>query len=165
MILKYLSAAAVAALLLAGCRREEKPPPPMPANRLAQVIDNLRQVKRGGEPAASRLAPIAEGEVAARFKTPPLCRLVRGGALLLVARGGQAMTRADGKLAILAFGGAVNPEGGFFEGPGISVSVGRHAPVATAAEAPGISWPVGVTVGGAAKLPLERFDGAWTCEL
>lgn len=166
MIFKSLFGVAAAALLLGGCRREEKAPPPLPPDRLAGIIENVRQAKPGAAPAQERrLAPIAEGEVAARFKAPPLCRLTRDGQLILVARGGQAVARPGGKLTILAFGGPVNPEGGFFTGPGISVSVGRHAPVATPAEAPGLAWPVGVTVGGAAKLPIEKFDGVWTCEL
>jgi hypothetical protein len=153
------------ALGAAACGREEKPPPPLPADRLANVIDAMRVARPVQEPVHSRLSGIAEGEVAARFKTPPLCRLTGAGRLLLVARRGQALARIDGALSILAFGGPVNPEGGFFTGPGASVSVGRHAPVATAAEAPGVSWPVTVTVGGAAKRPIEKLDAVWTCEL
>jgi len=165
MIHKSLIGAA-ALLLLAGCGRAERPPPPpMSSDRLASTIEKLRQSKPSEPRVESRLAPLAEGEVGARFKAPPLCRLTRDGALVLVARGGEALVRTGGRPAILAFGGPVNPEGGFFTGPGLSVSVGRHAPVATPAEAPGIGWPVGVTVGGDDKLPLEKFDGVWTCEL
>jgi hypothetical protein len=152
---------------LAACRREEgKPPPPMPADQLAAAIERVREVKKGKEDEPpSRLSGMAEGEVGARFKAPPLCRLTREDQLILVARGGEALVRADGKPTLLAFGGPVTPEGGFFTGPGLSVSVGRHAPVATPAEGPGIGWPVGVTVGGSPKLPPEKLDAVWTCEL
>jgi hypothetical protein len=154
------------ALALAGCGREKRPPPPLPADQLERVVETVRVEKAIPEAEPSRLAPIAEGDVPAGFKAPPLCRLTRKGGLLLVARDGRALARADGKLQILAFGGPVNPEGGFFTAPGLSVSVGRHAPIATPAEAPGLGWPVGVTVGGgAATRPVEKIEAIWTCEL
>ena len=165
MILKSPKVALAAALALAGCHKAPKPPPPLPADQLAAAIDKIRQAPRGGVVPPSRLQPMAEGEVGARFKAPPLCRLTRGSDLLLVARAGQALARIDGKTSLLAFGGPVNPEGGFFTAPGVSLSIGRHAPVATSAQAPGVSWPVGVTIGGASKLPPEKLEGVWTCQI
>jgi hypothetical protein len=153
------------ALVLAGCHREEKKPP-LPPDQLERVVENVRVEKKNPEPEPSRLAPLAESEVPASFKAPPLCRLSGDGRLLLVARGGRALARADGRLRTLAFGGPVNPEGGFFTAPGLSVDIGRHAPVASRAEVPGLGWPVGVTIGGkAATQPVEKLDGVWTCEL
>ncbi|MFL6857821.1 MAG: hypothetical protein ACJ8EB_07920 [Allosphingosinicella sp.] len=152
------------AFALTGCGREK--PPPLPPDQLEQVVENVRVEKAIPDPGPSRLGPIAEGGVPAGFKAPPLCRLTRDGRLLLVARGGRALARIDGKLQTLAFGGPVDPEGGFFTAPGLSVSIGRHAPVVTPAEAPGIGWPVGVSVGGGAAVdPVEKIDAIWTCEL
>jgi hypothetical protein len=165
MILKTLLFPLAGVLVLAGCHPAAKPPPPMPADQLAAAIEKIRQAPRKRVAPPSRFQTLAEGEVGARFKAPPLCRLTRGGDLLLVARAGEALARVDGRMSVLAFGGPVNPEGGFFTGPGVSVSVGRHAPVGSAAQAPGVSWPVGVTVGGSPKLPPEKLDGVWTCEI
>lgn len=152
------------ALALAGCREDKKPP--LPPDQLERVVEEVRVEKKTPEPEPSRLASIGEGEVPAFFKAPPLCRLSREGRLLLVARGGRALARADGRLQTLAFGGPVNPEGGFFTAPGLSIDVGRHAPVASRAEVPGLGWPVGVTVGGqAATQPVEKLDAVWACEL
>jgi hypothetical protein len=158
-------AAIALALLAGGCGRSQPQPPPMPADRLANVIDTVSVAKPEAEPEPQvhRLGTLEEAEVPATLGAAPFCRLDRGGRLLLVAHGGRALARVDRRLVSLVFGGAVDTGGGFFTAPGVSISVGRPAPVAREAEAPGMAWPVGITVGGAAKLPLEKLDGTWTC--
>src|SRR4051812_33524520 len=153
------------ALLAGGCGRAEPQAPPMPPDRLANVIEAVRLAKPQPEPQVHRLGLLAEAEGPASLRAPPFCRLDRDGRLLLVARGGQALARVDGRLATLAWGGAVDTAGGFFTAPGVSISVGRHAPVAREAEASGMAWPVGVTVGGSGKLALEKLDASWTCRV
>ena len=51
----------------------------------------------------------------------------------------------------------------FFRGPGVTLSIGRHATVAPAADAPGIAWPVGVTVGGAPQGEDQKLEATWSC--
>jgi hypothetical protein len=160
-----LPAALALALFAGGCGRSEPQPPPIPANRLANVIETVgvAQPEPAAEPQVHRLGILDEAEVPAALRAAPVCRLDRGGRLLLVAHGGRALARVDKRLVSLVFGGAVDSGGGFFTAPGVSISVGRPAPVVPEAEAPGMAWPVGVTVGGAAKLPLEKLDATWTC--
>jgi hypothetical protein len=160
-----LSPRALLALVLAvgGCGGSEDEEPQLPADELANRIETLRTATSEEEMIPRRLGMLAPTEVGLRFRGRPACRLERNGRTLLVARGGAALARIDGKLRVLAAAGAVASSGGFFEAPGVTVSVGRSKGVAAEADAPGIAWPAGVTIGGTPRIPLQKLDATWRC--
>src|SRR5687768_17690196 len=152
------TAVLLAGLLLAGCRSEDDAEPLLPPDELANRIEVLRTATTEEEMIPRRLGRLAPADVGPRFRGRPSCRLETNGRTLLVARGPAAVAKVDGQLRLLAAAGPVASSGAFFKAPGVTVSVGRSATVATAADVPGISWPAGVTVGGAEDLPIQKFD-------
>jgi hypothetical protein len=110
-----------------------------------------------------RLGRLAPAEVGTKFRGRPSCRLEAEGRTLLVARGPSAVTKIDGRVRMLAAAGPVASSGAYFEAPGVTVSIGRRASVAPSADAPGIAWPAGVTIGGAPDVPIEKLDAQWRC--
>jgi hypothetical protein len=76
---------------------------------------------------------------------------------LLVAQGGAALARIDGRLEALSQAGPVDATGAFFRGPGVTVSIGGHDPHPIAAA------PAGVTVTGAGDYPPQRIEATWGC--
>ena len=158
------AAALAAALLIAGCQSEnDEGQSQLSADELANRIEVLAVAKTDEEMMPQRLGTIAPGEVGLRFRGRPFCRLERNGRTLLIARGNVALVRVDAQLRVLGAGGPVLSSGGFFTGPGVTISVGRRGGVASRADAPGIAWPASVTVGGADKVPLQKLDAEWRC--
>jgi hypothetical protein len=158
-----IAAIALAALSAAGCAGEEEDKPLLPPDELANRIEVLRTATSEEEMRPGRLGALAPGDVGTRFRGRPSCRLERNGRTLLVSRGPGAVAKVDNELRLLAAAGPVASSGAFFKAPGVTVSVGRSATVATAADVPGISWPAGVTIGGAEDLPIQKFDAKWRC--
>ena len=144
-----------------GGSGEERQPSP------AEVMSALNQARADLAPHVvekrERLSPIAPAELEARFRTRPSCRLSRAGSLLLAWAPEAAVARVDGRLARLKRGGAVDPSGGFFEGEGITISVGRLEGFAPAAETSGVARPAGVTIGGGDKADFRKLKAEWTC--
>ena len=155
--------ALLAALSVAGCGGEGEEKPLLPPDELANRIEVLRTATSEEEMRPRRLGALAPGDVGTRFRGRPSCRLETNGRTLLVARGPAAVAKVDGQLRLLAAAGPVASSGAFFKAPGVTVSVGRSATVATAADVSGISWPAGVTVGGAEDLPIQKLDAQWRC--
>ena len=154
--------ALLAGLSVGGCGGEEDRPL-LPPDELANRIEVLRTATNEEEMRPSRIGPLAPADVGTRFRGRPSCRLENRGRTLLVARGPAAVAKIDGELRLLAAAGPVASSGAFFKAPGVTVSVGRDATVATDADLPGISWPAGVTIGGAEDLPIQKFDAQWRC--
>ncbi len=69
----------------------------------------------------------------------------------------------DGKPVVLDLSGPMSASAAFFRAPKVTISIGRHMVVTPAADAPGIAWPVGVTVGGIDTVEDEKIDASWTC--
>jgi hypothetical protein len=139
----------------------------LPPEELANSIEAVHELKTEEEKAAarSRLGVLDEAELGLEYRRNPSCRLKRGNLLLLVARQRGAIARIDGALRPLGIAGPVGPSGGFFEAPGITVSVGRRAETAPDGDAPGTPFPASATIGGLKDAPPERIDANWTCVL
>ena len=154
---------AIATLLVAGCGGEAKDEPLLPPDELANRVEMLRTARSEEELRPPRLGRLTPAEVDPRFRGRPSCRLEAEGRTLLVQRGTVAVARIDDKVRLLAAAGPVTSSGAYFEAAGVTVSIGRSAPVAAAADVPGISWPAGVTIGGDDKVPIEKRDAQWRC--
>ena len=128
------------------------------ANRIAAVAE-LREEKVEPPP---RLGPLADADIPAEDRAGAACRFEQGDRLLLLASSSGAIARVDGRVARLRTAGPVGPSGGFFEAPGVTVSIGRRAPPEAAADA-SPALHAGATVGGASNRPIEKLAGRWLC--
>jgi hypothetical protein len=149
--------------LAAACGGGEAEPAgdPSPAE-LANRIEKVAVQREPEEEAAPlRLRFLSKTDVVGDLRSGPSCRLQRGGRLLLLANAAGALAAVDGRVVRLAVAGPVGPSGGFFEAPGVSISVGRRP--SSLGGPPGPWSPAGVTVGGAPGKPVERHDVAWGC--
>ena len=153
----------LAALLLVGCAGGDEDEPLLPPDELANRVEVLRTARTEEELRPPRLGRLAPAEVGTRFRGRPSCRLESEGRTLLVQRGAAAVARVDGKVRLLAAAGPVTSSGAYFEAPGVTMSIGRSAPVAAAADKSGISWPAGVTIGGNDDVPIEKREAQWRC--
>ena len=158
-----LPPALLAGLLLAGCGGTDGDQPLLPPDELAKRVEVLRVATTEEELRPPRLGRLTPADVGTRFRGRPSCRLEWEGKTLLVAKGPAAVAKIDNELRLLAAAGPVASSGAFFKAPGVTVSIGRSAAVAAAADAPGISWPAGVTIGGAEDVPIEKRDARWRC--
>jgi hypothetical protein len=162
-----LIARSVAALLvgscLVACGGTEDDQPRLPPDELANRVEVLRTATTEEELRPPRLGRLTPADVGTRFRGRPSCRLEWEGKTLLVAKGPSAVARIDNELRLLAAAGPVASSGAYFEAPGVTVSIGRRATVAPAADEPGIAWPAGVTIGGTEDRPIEKRDAQWRC--
>lgn len=134
------------------------PAPGELANRIEEIAVERKPEEK---PKPPRLGVLDEAGLAPEWRAGPSCRLRRGGRLLLVANAAGALATVDGRAARLAVAGPVGPSGGFFEAPGVTVSIGGRP--AAGGEAPGPWMRAGITVGGAPDRPVERHAGEWGC--
>ncbi|QPQ55947.1 hypothetical protein IC614_05030 [Allosphingosinicella flava] len=156
-------------LLLAGCGDGGEGASNADNPALTNEIEDLAVLETGeAEEKAPRpsfpLQPIAIDEVHAALDPGAGCDLTRGGDYLLVAAlNGDAIVKVNGKIARLKGETRPGPTGGFFEGEGATVSIGRIAeePGATLDET--TSWPVEAAVrlkGGDKPVTVRA---SWRC--
>ncbi|HEY0150319.1 MAG TPA: hypothetical protein VGB70_15125 [Allosphingosinicella sp.] len=153
------------ALLAASCGSNEPSNTPIgdpTAAELANRIEAIAQVpEEEREAAPRRLELLREDQVPADLRTGRLCRLTEGSNLLLVAGDAGAAANIDGKPVRLRIAGPVGPIGGYFEGPGATVSIGLKPP--EGATVGSVATLAGITVGGDSAKPIQRHQGSWTC--
>jgi hypothetical protein len=154
-----------ALLLLAACGGPEEDDRPRAnsveelENRLEKLADRTSE-EIEPEP---RLAPLRRADLGSEYRANPACRLHRDRRLLLVVNARGGLARIDGRPVRLAVSGPVGPTGGFFTGPGITVSVGRIEPTGNDSAEYGLGWPARATVGGDKERPLEKQEATWIC--
>jgi hypothetical protein len=131
------------------------------ADQLANTIEAVAHVKDPSEATPPRrLGRLVEADLPEEFSTGPSCRLRDGEHLLLVAAAPGAVARIDGRVVRLATAAPAGPSGAYFEAPGITVSIGRRAPLD---EPTGSPDRAGITIGGNAERPIEKAEASWTC--
>ena len=108
------------------------------------------------------LSPLSEQQVARALPSGAGCELRRGGDMLVVSVGDQAIARIDGQLTELTIDALPGPEGARFRGAGYA-SI-RITPI------PGQSRRLGETLSWPARVETFGHDGAsslfqaiWTC--
>lgn len=155
----------LAFLLLAACGGAEEDDAPR-ANSIEELENRLEKLADRTteeiEP-APRLTNLKQADLGPELSAGPACRLHRDGRLYLVVNAAGAVARIDGRRVPLAVSGPVGPTGGFFNAPGVTVSVGRVKPSGDERAEYGIGWPARVTIGGDRERPLERQEATWTC--
>jgi hypothetical protein len=157
------SLALLALTLTVSCRRAANDQPMVPPDRLANAIEEVRvEKKEAAKGPPKRLSFLLSRDLAS-FGDGILCTLQQHDRPVLVAGATRALARVDGRPTILALSGPMDASAAFFSAPRVTISIGRHAPVAREADAPGIAWPVGVTVGGLANVEDEKIDATWSC--
>lgn len=147
------AAAAAAALTatLAGCGGPESPADDAltadEIERLATAPERVERIDR---------SVLLEALPAARLAARP-CRLTQGGVVLLAAGPDSAAVRIEDRLLVVPSAGPVGPTGAYFEGGGVSISIGRTGQ----ASADGARALVQVAnrVTGA----MREFDATWSC--
>ncbi len=128
---------------------------------LANTIEAVAHVKEPGAAAAPRrLGVLADADLPADLRNGATCRLQDGQDLLLLASAPGAVARIDGRVVRLAVAAPVGPSGAYFEAPGVTVSIGRRAPLGAA---PGGPNRAGVTIGGNPDQPIEKAEASWVC--
>jgi hypothetical protein len=158
----FLLVTGLAALAACGTRREAEPQANS-AEELENRIATLSQGKAEEVVPPPRMGALQRSDLGPELEAEPACRLHREGRLLLVVNAAGAVARIDGRRTPLAVSGAVGPTGGFFTAPGVTVSIGRSAPVTPAAEADVPGWPASATIGGDTKRDIEKVDATWVC--
>ena len=157
--------AAILALLAAACGEQEAAQEPLgdpTAAELANRIEAVSQIAPEEKKAAPRrLGLLREEQVPAELRTGRSCRLLEGNNLLLVAGAAGGVAVVDGRPVRLRIAGPVGPIGGYFEGPGVTVSIGLKPPEGATAGSP--ATRAGVTVGGDSTKPIQRHEASWTC--
>jgi hypothetical protein len=160
------SAAAAALALLAlplaaSCHRSADDQPVLPPDQLANAIEAVRVERKVTPPPPKRIAFLLPADLVRTGRVT--CTLRQHGKPLLLGGPDGALARVDGRLQRLAAEGPIGPSGAFFKRRGVTISIGRHDPVAPQAEAPGIAWPVGVTIGGLMDVADEKLAADWSC--
>jgi hypothetical protein len=153
----------LALALTASCRRAADDQPVVPPDKLINAIENVRvEKKEEAKGPRKRLAFLLSGDLRS-FSDDILCTLQQHDRPVLVAGATRALARVDGRAMTLALSGPMDASAAFFSASGVTISIGRHAPVAREADAPGIAWPVGVTVGGLDNVEDEKIYATWSC--
>ena len=161
------AALALLCLAAAACGKadDNEAAPQLPPDQLANTIETLHEARPAEEPQGTpqRMGFLADSEVPPEYRTGKACRLEQKGRLALIAAAPGALARIDGKLVRLPTAGPVGPSGGYWEAPGLTISIGRRAAVAPGAEQANMRWPAGVTIGGDPERPLLKLDADWGC--
>jgi hypothetical protein len=152
----------LALLALAACRRAAEDQAFIPPDQLANAIEDVRQIKEAPPPPPRRLSFLTPADLAS-VTGGTACTLRQGSRTLLVAGAARALARVDGRPVLLDLAGPMDASAAFFRGPRVTLSIGRHMTVAPQADAPGIAWPVGVTVGALPQGDALKLDATWAC--
>jgi hypothetical protein len=155
---------ALLAVLTASCGGEdeaERATENLTSDELANRLDSISQVPRDPEEKAAprRLCLLPPAEVPPEYLAGRACRLSEGAGLLLIAAEQGAVAKVDGRALRLTTAGPVGPSGGFWEAPGVSISIGARPGV----NSDGTASRAGVTVGGAKDKPIQRQEANWLC--
>jgi hypothetical protein len=155
----------LALLFLGACGgpEEEVQPKANSIEELSNRLDKLSDRTTEDIETPDRLAFLKEADLGPPLRANPACRLHKDGRIYLVVNASGAVARIDGRRVPLAVSGPVGPTGGFFNAPGVTVSVGRAHPPAADVDENGRSWPVRVTIGGDRERPLEKHEAMWIC--
>ncbi|MEA3002142.1 MAG: hypothetical protein QOH81_930 [Sphingomonadales bacterium] len=165
MVVKRAWPALLALALTAGCRQAAEDEPAVPPDQLANAIEQVRVEKKATPPPPpKRLGFLLPADLA-QLSGEPLCTLRHSDRILLVAGTVRALARIDGRPVFLDVAGPMDATAAFFRAPGAKISIARHGIVAAAADAPGIAWPAGVTVGGLDNVEDQKLDARWSCRL
>ena len=148
--------------LLAACG--ERAPEPTPAE-LANTIERIaeqRSPKAGPLPMPA-LVPLAPGDVERALPAGAGCDFSIGDRLLFVATGGAAAARVNGRIVRFTTAAPLGPTGGFFEGGGFAISVGRMGEAGvTVGET--VSWPARLSLADRTRDEAQiAIEGAWRC--
>jgi hypothetical protein len=157
-----LAFACLSVLALASCGRGPEDQPMVPPDQLANAIEDVRQLKEPAPPPPRHLAFLTPADLAS-VTGGTACTLRQGDRTLLVAGAVRALARVDGQPVLLDLAGPMDASAAFFRGPGVTISIGRHMTIAPQADAPGIAWPVGVTVGAVPQGEVQKLDATWAC--
>jgi hypothetical protein len=165
--MRTLPPAPFLALLLAACGGSEGPDEPIGDPSQAELANRIENVafaptdEEEEKAAPRRLGVLEESALPPEFRAGRICRLTEGTNLLLVAAEPGALATVDGRTAALRIAGPVGPSGGFFEAPGITVSIGLKPPPGAVPGSP--ATRAGVTVGGDKNKPIQRHEALWIC--
>ncbi|TFI59145.1 hypothetical protein E2493_06365 [Sphingomonas parva] len=150
-------------LFASGCGEEEEGARAsnLTADELYNRIEAARELKPAEDAAPARIGFLALGDVPPDLREGRTCTLSRDGKRLLHVAAGGAVARIDGRLLRLAIAGPVGPTGGFFEAPGVTISVGRQiAPRAQTGEPPA---PATASIGNGKDATVQRVEAIWQC--
>lgn len=151
--------------LAASCRRASDDQPFVPPDQLANAIESVRVEKKEAPPGPpKRLAFLLPRDMN-KASGDIICTLRQHDRLVLAAGSARALARVDGHVVLLDRSGPMDASAAFFQAPGVTISIGRHAPITREADLPGMAWPVGVTVGGRANVEDEKIDASWSCRM
>jgi hypothetical protein len=134
----------------------------VPPDQLAKAIEDVRQIKEAPPPPPKRLSFLTAADLAG-VTGGTACTLKQGERTILVAGVARALARVDGRPVLLDLAGPMDASAAFFRGPRVTISIGRHMTIAPQADAPGIAWPVGVTVGAVPQGGVQKLDATWAC--
>jgi hypothetical protein len=147
----------------ASCRRSDVDQPRLPPDKLVNAIEAVREEKPPVKVPTKRLAFLRPADLARVRGGDIICTLRQRDRPLLVAGAARALARVDGHPLLLDRAGPMDASAAFFTAPRVTISIGRHSPVARQADVPGVAWPVGVTVGGLTNVEDEKIDATWSC--
>jgi hypothetical protein len=152
-------------LLASACGGDRDPTAGKTDEQLRREIEAVATPKPLAKdlPPPFRLGPLKVGEVREYIGGAPGCMLVFKDRIFFATRGPDGIARIDGRLVQLTASGPVGATGGFFTAEGATISIGRVAQYAGAAEAYVPGWAVDVAVGGAAQIRPQEFQASWTC--
>jgi hypothetical protein len=148
--------------LLAACGDgDDAPARANSVDEFENRIESLAVI--GEEETPQRLSYLRNADLWPENRARPACRFHQGGNLILVANAAGAVLRVDGQRRALIPGGPVGPTGAYYRAAGVTVSIGRIAPVAADAAAFGPGGMARLSVGGREDRPIERHEGRWIC--
>jgi hypothetical protein len=149
--------------LTPSCRRAANDQPVVPPDQLFNVIEEVREEKKAPPPGPPKRLAFLTPRDLATINGDIHCTLRQRDRPVLVAGRARALARVDGHPLLLDLAGPLDASAAFFKAPRVTISIGRHAPIAREADAPGIAWPVGVTVGGLPNVEDEKIQATWAC--
>ena len=155
-------AAAAAMLVLSACGASEQGQSNASLSDIANVSGLELETEDVPPVPAPRLEPLSRAEIEREISAGAGCDLSRDGRILLVAVGGEAIAKADGRIVRLRAEGSVEPNGAYFASDALRVSIGRASQEGRALDET-TSWPARAAVSSPASDAPDEFDGSWTC--
>ena len=155
-----------ASLLLTACGAESQSEDAgLSSNQLADLA-----VLDEGEPGTKEapliipLQPLSLGEIQEGIRPGAGCDLNQGESILMVASlDGNGLAKAGDALVRLTSDGPTGPTGGYFSGPGLSISVGRTGDGDGVITEETRRWPVEVAVRADNADKPVAFRAFWRC--
>jgi len=131
---------------------------------LANQIERIAEAPKHKEvvPRPPDLEAIGREEIERELAPGAGCDLSQDGRYLLVAVTGDAIAKVRGRIVHLRADGPVGPTGGFFRGPGITISVGRKTDTGRRIDEV-TSWPAEVAILAENIRERNRLEAVWSC--